>query len=406
MPETLDEFLSGPGSLNDDVEEVRRETVILRPFQVEAYESWVKNNCRGTIIAPTGTGKTVIAGYAIKRLNVPTLIVCPTERILKMWIERLGEKFGLYASAFYGGSKKISKITVTIYNTVSMIHPELLDSFNLIVLDEVHHAGSEVFSSIIHRLSDGHKVMALTATLKREDERHMIIMSKLPVVYCLDLATAIKHRLVAPVEVIPIGVDMNERERREYSEIERKISNVKNALKTPSEDDEERRRLERQLKIYINQRRILLSRLEAKKQAVHNIALRHPNERVLVFSESIDSIEALKKYLLEKGVKAETYHSNKPESIRDLIFKRWGTEFNVLLSCRALDEGIDVPECDIAVMIASGMSVRQLVQRKGRIMRPREGKIAKLYVVYAYGSVEAKIPIKVKAILSGIVKLY
>jgi superfamily II DNA or RNA helicase len=405
MPKTLDEFLSGIDSLSDDVEEVRKETVILIPFQVEAYESWVKNNYRGTIIAPTGTGKTIIAGYAIKKLNVPTLIVCPTERILKMWIERLREKFGLSASAFYGGSKKIGRITVTIYNTVSMIHPELLGSFNLIVLDEVHHAGSEVFSSIIHRLSDDHKVMALTATLKREDERHMIVMSKLPVVYCLDLATAIKHRLVAPVEVIPIGVDMNDRERREYSEIERKISNVKNALKT-SNEDEERRRLERQLKIYVNQRRTLLSRLEAKKQAVYNIALKHPDERVLVFSESIDSIEGLKKYLLERGVKAETYHSNKPESIRDLIFRRWGAEFNVLLSCRALDEGIDVPECGIAVMIASGMSVRQLVQRKGRIMRAREGKIAKLYVVYAYGSVEAKIPMRVKAILSGIVKLY
>ena len=125
-----------------------------------------------------------------------------------------------------------------------------------------------------------------------------------------------------------------------------------------------------------------------------------------MFSESIDSIEGLKKYLLEKGIRAEIYHSNKPENIRDLIFKRWGAEFNVLLSCRALDEGIDVPECSIAVMIASGMSVRQLVQRKGRIMRPREGKIAKLYVVYAYGSVEAKIPMKVKATLSGIVKLY
>jgi len=302
--------------------------------------------------------------------------------------------------------ERLGRITVTIYNTLSMIHLELLGSFHFIVLDEVHHAGSEVFSSIIHRLSDGHKVMALTATLKREDERHMIIMSKLPVVYCLDLATAIKHRLVAPVEVIPIGVDMNDQERKSYIDIERKISNLKNALKTFDEDGEERKTFERQLKIYINQRRILLSRLEAKKEAVYNIALGHPNERMLVFSESIDSIEGLKKYLLEKGIRAETYHSNKPENIRDLIFKRWGAEFNVLLSCRALDEGIDVPECSIAVMIASGMSVRQLVQRKGRIMRPREGKIAKLYVVYAYGSLEAKIPMKVKATLSGIVKLY
>jgi superfamily II DNA or RNA helicase len=163
MPETFNRFLSQTDSLDIGVGEVEgKRGVILRPFQVEAYENWVNNNYRGTIIAPTGTGKTIIAGYAIKKLNVPTLIICPTERILKMWIERLREKFGLYASAFYGGSKKIGRITVTIYNTVSMIHPELLGSFNLIVLDEVHHAGSEVFSSIIHRLSDGHMVMAFT----------------------------------------------------------------------------------------------------------------------------------------------------------------------------------------------------------------------------------------------------
>jgi len=286
-----------------------------------------------------------------------------------------------------------------------MIHPELLDRFTFIVLDEVHHAGSEVFSNIIHRLSDGHRVMALTATLKREDERHMIIMSKLPVVYCLDLATAIKQGLVAPVEVIPVGVDMSDGERREYSEIERKINDIKSALRIV-DDAGERARLERQLKKHINRRRMLLSRLEAKRGAVYNIALRHPGERILVFSESIESIETLKKYLLERGVRAETYHSNKPEHVRDLIFRRWGLDFNVLLSCRALDEGIDVPECGIAVMIASGMSVRQLVQRKGRVMRPREGKVARLYIVYARGTVESKIPIRVKAILSGIVRLY
>jgi superfamily II DNA or RNA helicase len=233
----------------------------------------------------------------------------------------------------------------------------------------------------------------------------MIIMSKLPVVYCLDLATAIKQGLVAPVEVIPVGVDMSDGERREYSEIERRINDIKSALRIV-DDAGERARLERQLKKYINRRRMLLSRLEAKREAVYNIALRHPNERILIFSESIESIETLKKYLLERGVRAETYHSNKPEHVRDLIFRRWGLDFNVLLSCRALDEGIDVPECGIAVMIASGMSVRQLVQRKGRIMRPREGKVARLYIVYARGTVESKIPIRVKAILSGIVRLY
>ena len=95
MPGALDEFLSEPTSLSNGLEEVRGGTIILRPFQVEAYESWVRNNCRGTVIAPTGTGKTIIAGYAISQLNIPTLIICPTERILKMLIDRLREKFCL-----------------------------------------------------------------------------------------------------------------------------------------------------------------------------------------------------------------------------------------------------------------------------------------------------------------------
>jgi len=204
--------------------------------------------------------------------------------------------------------------------------------------------------------------------------------------------------------VIPIPVSMNRDELREYSEIERRIGRMRMAAATREEDD--RKRLEQEVRKLTNMRRRILSRLEAKKEAVYKIALKHPGERILVFSESIESIEGLKRYLLERGVKAETYHSQKPEHVRDMIFSGWGKSFQVLLACRALDEGIDVPECGIAVIIASGLSVRQLVQRKGRIMRPREGKVARLYVIYAQGSIEAKIPQKIEAILNGIVKLY
>ena len=406
---TLDYFLS----LSEESEEKREKNangsftanVILRPFQQEAYEAWKERGFRGTIIAPTGTGKTIIAGYAIKTLGEPTLVICPTERILKMWRERLREKFGLTATAYYGGEKRLGRITISIYNTIAIHHPEIVDRFNFIVLDEVHHVASEVFQRVLRLIKPEHKVMALTATLRREDERHNQIKAVIPVVYCLDLSEAMKRRLVAPVKVIPIPVSMNRDELREYSEIERRIGRMKMAAATAREEDD-RKRIEQEVRKLVNLRRRILSRLEAKKEAVYNIALKHPGERILVFSESIESIESLKRYLLERGVRAETYHSQKPEHVRDMIFSGWGKTFQVLLACRALDEGIDVPECGIAVIIASGLSVRQLVQRKGRIMRPREGKIARLYVIYAQGSIEAKIPQKIEAILNGIVKLY
>jgi len=409
---TLDYFLSLYEERGEDGEKENarenegfRVNVILKPFQQEAYEAWKERGFRGTIIAPTGTGKTIIAGHAIKTLGEPTLVICPTERILKMWRERLREKFGLTATAYYGGEKRLGRITVSIYNTVAIHHPEIMDGFKLIVLDEVHHVASEVFQRVLRLIKPEHKVMALTATLRREDERHNQIKAVIPVVYCLDLAEAMKRRLVAPVKVIPIPVSMNQEELKEYSEIMRRISRTKMAS-VAVKDENDRKRLEQQVRKLVNMRRQILSRLEAKKEAVYKIALKHPNERILVFSESIKSIEEHKKYLLERGVKAETYHSRKPEHVRDVIFSGWGKSFQVLLACRALDEGIDVPECGIAVIIASGMSVRQLVQRKGRIMRPREGKVAKLYVIYAQGSVEARIPQKVKAILNGLVRLY
>lgn len=164
--------------------------------------------------------------------------------------------------------------------------------------------------------------------------------------------------------------------------------------------------LERKLKIIINERRIFLSRIGAKKGALLDVAREHPDEKIIVFSESIDSIEELREYLVRNGVPAETYHSGKSEYEMTRIFSECGRGFNVLLAVRALDEGVDVPEVKIGVVVASGQSVRQLVQRKGRIMRPREGKQAKLYVIYAQDSVEFQLITKINAILKSLIRLY
>jgi superfamily II DNA or RNA helicase len=127
---------------------------------------------------------------------------------------------------------------------------------------------------------------------------------------------------------------------------------------------------------------------------------------VIVFSGSIESIEELKKYLIENGVSAETYHSQKPESVRDSIFAEWGRGFRVLLAVRALDEGVDVPEVKTGIIIASGKEVRQLVQRQGRLIRPVQGKKARLYVVYAEGTYEYEIFLRLRSLIRGWIRPY
>jgi len=205
---TLDELLPCEGlDESAGVDDAKVKHAIPRPLQAEAYGAWVGAGFGGTIMAPTGTGKTTIEGYAIKMLDEPALIICPAERILKMWGEGLWERLGISATAYYGGEKRIGRVTVSIYNAVAIHDPELVEAFRLIILDEAHHVASEAFQRVLRMIRPEHEIMALTATLRREDDGHEQTKAILPVVYCLDLAEAVRRGLVAPVKVIPMRAE-------------------------------------------------------------------------------------------------------------------------------------------------------------------------------------------------------
>jgi superfamily II DNA or RNA helicase len=389
--------------------QAQREAILgsgvkLRPYQEEAYHAWLQKGMRGVIVAPTGTGKTVIASYAIKASSLPTLVIVPTERILKTWVSALA-KFGMRATAYYGREKDLSPLTISIYNSV-VRHPEIVDHFKLVVLDEVHHAGADVFSRVLNLL-DGKAVMALTATLRRSDGKHAVITAKLPIAYVLEFKTALEHGYVSQVDIVPVPAPLTSKEQEMYHEVEEKIRRVRTELENakafslPSVA-----KLDRMLKILLNKRRQILSKIPSKREKVLEIVRSVEDDRILVFSESIESVETLKQYLLENGVSAETYHSQKPEHVRDAIFAGWGKAFRVLLAVRALDEGVDVPEVKTGIIIASGKETRQLVQRLGRLIRPVQGKKARLYVVYAEGTYEFEIFLKLRGLLRGWVKTY
>ncbi len=353
---------------------------------------------RGVVVAPTGTGKTVIAAHAIRNASTTTLVIVPTERIMKTWVSAL-RRFGLSPTLFYGAEKELSALTISIYNSV-VRHPEIVERFKMVVLDEVHHAAAEVFRKILD-LIDGRAVMALTATLKRGDGRHREIVARLPVVYALDLKTAMERGYVAPIEIVPVPAPLTYWERRLYNSVQQRISRARAELAAAKAAGRPAESLERRLKILFNERRQLLSKIPSKRAKVLEIVGSVGDERIIVFSESIESIEELKKYLAENGVSAETYHSQKPEAVRDAIFSEWGRGFRVLLAVRALDEGVDVPEVGVGIIIASGKSTRQLVQRQGRLIRPVQGKTARLYVVYAENTYEYEIFLKLRGILKG-----
>ncbi|MGH2639905.1 MAG: DEAD/DEAH box helicase, partial [Rhabdochlamydiaceae bacterium] len=153
-------------------------------------------------------------------------------------------------------------------------------------------------------------------------------------------------------------------------------------------DPKTRQFVGRQGMIGMSRRKKLLSQIQSKKGKIHEIVTRHQGQRIILFAESVQAIEEIKEFLQSKDVACETFHSGTEPWRKIEILEDWGKKYNVLLSCRALEEGLDVKEVGVAILITSGTSKRQFIQRIGRIIRPKEGKIARFYVVYCPNTVE------------------
>jgi len=266
---------------------------------------------------------------------------------------------------------------------------------NRILVSNCHHYASPVFSKLLDKL-DGKKVLGLSATVKRLDGKHKQLLERFPLIYRMSIKEASEQSYVAPIKIIKVEAHMTPEERKQYDECEETLRKAYIMLGTTSIDkikqltDTKQREIALAALTALVKRRILLSNVEDKKRKVLEICRKHPDEKILLFSESIESIENIRKYLVQHGVKCATYHSQKNKYKRQRILEGWGKGFNTLLACRCLDEGIDVPEVAVGIIIAGTSSPRQMVQRMGRIIRPRPNKTAKIYVVYVPRTIEAR----------------
>jgi superfamily II DNA or RNA helicase len=142
---------------------------------------------------------------------------------------------------------------------------------------------------------------------------------------------------------------------------------------------------EERLKRLLQQRARISSRARYRVPVAVRLVEEHRGSRCLVFHEEIEQAEAIARVLHERKHAATIYHSRLGPSVRqdNLRLFRRGV-FDVLVSCRALDEGVNVPEACVAVIASATASTRQRIQRLGRVLRPAPGKVgAVVYTIYA-----------------------
>ena len=379
--------------------------------QVEAVDAWITNGYKGSIIYSTGTGKTEIAFECAKRAceaiehseannnnSFNILFLVPRIVLVQQNINRL-IRYGVpeeRIGAYFGERKDVREITISTYQS-AISNLDLISNSKMIIFDEIHLVSDtattlrKVFDCTT--TTDPKKLLlGLTATIDEQDPRYNTILSLLPPVRRYMIKEAVKDKRLARPEVIPIKVDLTYDEKKIYVKCSIKIRNISGYLHTsdPKSITSLLRRegrtagLARAWFANVKERKNLVNCAKNKLlAAVDIIATKHPSERIMVFSETIESIQMLKEMLQKKEIKSMLIDSKLKSKERQKILLEWGKEFFPLLSVHTLEIGYDVPEVKIAIILATTSNMNQIVQRIGRTLRKTAGKdTALIYTIY------------------------
>lgn len=348
-----------------------------RAWQTLALEKWTACGSRGICEVVTGGGKTVFAEMCIDRYlrDVPdgqVAVVVPTLSLLDQWFVGLQDDLGLSSDLIstYSGEgcpKQPSTVNVLVLNTARRWAPEIsLARPTFLVVDECHRAGSAVNSKVL----DGQysAALGLSATPYRQDGglEARLVPALGPVFYEYGYNEAARDGVIASFDLVNVEIALSESEKLNHERISRRIAAE---LGRRSGADEGR------------VRRLALDRAAVVAQARMRIPVAvkvvdaHRGERAIVFHERVEAAEEIYRLLRDRGHMATIYHSGLDTGVRrdNLRQYRRGV-FDVLVTCRALDEGMDVPETAVAVIASSTASDRQRIQRLGRALRQSRRK--------------------------------
>ena len=396
--------------------------------QLAAVDAWVFNAYRGSIIYSTGTGKTEIAFECAKRrasenLNhnsaqnnlvdgtvhtsnnaVPSILfLVPRIILIEQNFKRLldyhipKESIGVY----FGERKEVREITVSTYQSI-VNNLELIRNSDTIVFDEMHLLTDsamtlrKMFDVLREEESNSTRkkaLLGLTATIDEEHPNYNTIVSLLPPVKKYMIRDAVQDGRLAKPIVIPIKAKLTSEEKILYNSYSNKIRKISNELNVSDPGSMTMilkkggisAKSARSWFENVRNRKNLINSAQNKISAtVELIATKHSLERIMVFSETIESIKKLKDVLeREKGIKSMIIESKLKSKVRQEILSKWGTDFYPLLSVHTLEIGYDVPQVRIAIILASTSNMNQAAQRIGRTLRKTEGKnSALIYTVY------------------------
>lgn len=362
------------------------------PYQQEATDAWLEAGKRGVVVLPTGAGKTFVAQMIMERVGRSTIIVTPTIDLMQQWYGVLRSSFDVEVGLIGGGYYEPEPVTVTTYDS-AYIHMERLGNrFGLIVFDECHHLPGPSYLMAADSCIAPFR-LGLTATPERDDGEEWRLEEAIgPIAYRRQIKE-LAGQYLSDYETVRLRVQLPEEEREQYAK-ERQIyrsfvDENRIGLSQPhgwtrflmlSSRSEEGRRA---LLAYRTQKSIAQAS-GAKIRLLERLLMRHRYDRVLVFTSDNKTVYGISREFLIPAIT----HQTKVKERHEILQRFNAGEYPFIVTSRVLNEGVDVPAANVAVILSGSGSVREHVQRLGRILRRAKDKHAVLYEVVAEDTAE------------------
>ena len=390
----------------------------LYQWQEEALAKWKSQNYQGVVEAVTGAGKTRVGISAtIEELEQGgfVLIIVPSLELLRQWENSLKEYLpgNIRIGLFGNGSQATFKDFDIIISTVNGARKyELLprSKGGLLIADECHRYGSDCNKDALDERFT--RRLGLSATYRRNDNGNTDFLEPYFGETCfeMDYVRAIDDGVISNFSVALIGVNFSYNERTKYEDYSKSLKQLKKKLvinfevteepfgefmkevsRLVESNSEDGRFAARAYMKSFKERRKLLAESPSKMKGLLKLidAIRLSN-RTLIFTQTIKSAETITENLQTFEINAHSIHSQIQMEQRKQILQEFGNgEIKVVVAPQVLDEGIDVPEADLAIIIAASKTRRQMIQRMGRVLRLKnDGRIARFALLFVEGTSE------------------
>lgn len=412
-------------------------------WQSDFHERWM-NKRRGIAKVVTGAGKTHLAMAIMESLkqefdNLNVTIIVPTIVLQEQWYENLVEKLqisskdigrrgGDYKDDFEGNDVLITVINSAIKNDFIKKATQDIEN-NLLIVDECHRAGAPEFRNVFKAKRRWELGLSATPERERDEAFENVLVDELgQIIGSYRYKDALDDGIIPGFNIYNYAVMLSNGEKREYEKLTRQIRNIVKRLKmkypfleksnmnfeaalhslkdqNPEDKDlysyfqKTKKRKEEIVYPAKNRKKLVKDMIRGaiprrkysspfEEDSTLNLS---EEDRVMLFHESIDEVNSLFMELDSPFV--SIYHSEFPNSLNRIgleLYKKGST--NILLSVKALIEGVDVPKTNVGIIMASSSSITQRVQSLGRVLRKAEGKDeTKMIIPYVKGTTDESI---------------